>query len=78
MGGPGGRKVNKGTKKGGGVNKRVTRKQFLARHIDQVWEDVRKPAADVHVPGAVGPMGTTARCEMRAMRPSWRLACMRG
>ncbi len=32
------------------------------RHIDQVWEDVRKPAAEVHVPGSTGPMGTTAKC----------------
>lgn len=60
MGGPGGRKVNKGTKKGGAVAKRVTRKKFLERHLDQVWEDVRKAPQEVHVPGKSGPLGTTA------------------
>ncbi|KAK3265468.1 hypothetical protein CYMTET_25853 [Cymbomonas tetramitiformis] len=49
---------NKGTKgkKGFKVAKRA---HFEARHIDQVWEDVRKeePVHD----GTHGPQGTTAR-----------------
>lgn len=39
----------------------VLRAKFEARHVDQVWEDVRKPTAEVHEPGKAGPRGTTAQ-----------------
>jgi len=42
----------------------MIRKKVMARHVDQVWEDVRKPAGEVHQPGKVGPMGTTAKTEL--------------
>jgi bud site selection protein 20 len=48
---------NSKTKKG---HKLKRRKNFEARHIDQVWEDVRKLPAEVHT-GATGPIGTTSK-----------------
>lgn len=36
------------------------RGKFEERHIDQVWEDVRKPPQAVH-DGKSGPLGTTAK-----------------
>lgn len=60
MGGPS-RKVGNNKSHKENKNKRFLRKKFQARHIDQVWEDVRKPAAEVHKPGKTGPMGTTAK-----------------
>ena len=55
---PGKRKVggNSKTKK---WHKQGVRKKFEARHIDQVWEDVRKPPQLVHTAKA-GPQGTTS------------------
>lgn len=44
-------------------NKQILRADFLARHVDQVWEDVRKPAHEVH-DGKSGPRGTTAKAEL--------------
>ncbi|MEW5319986.1 MAG: hypothetical protein WDW38_011094 [Sanguina aurantia] len=41
-------------------NKQLLRAEFEQRHIDQVWEDVRKPTTDV-INSASGPKGTTAR-----------------
>ena len=38
-----------------------TRNKFELRHIDQVWEDIRKHPSEVHVPGKSGPKGTTAK-----------------
>mmetsp|Transcript_8905 Transcript_8905/g.15432 ORF Transcript_8905/g.15432 Transcript_8905/m.15432 type:complete len:142 (+) Transcript_8905:106-531(+) len=46
------------------VNKAVLRAKFEERHVDQVWEDVRKPIADVHKPGQTGPRGTTANVDL--------------
>ena len=60
MGGPS-RKVGKNNGHKQKLNKQLIRKNFELRHIDQVWEDVRKPAAEVHQPGKAGPMGTTAK-----------------
>ncbi|GFH25673.1 zinc finger protein [Haematococcus lacustris] len=60
MGGGPSRKVGSNKKHQQNPNKRLTRRKFQARHIDQVWEDVRKPVADVHQPGKTGPQGTTA------------------
>jgi hypothetical protein len=60
MGGGRSRKTHS-SRKSGQINKRVTRSKWLARHVDQVWEDIRKPAAEVHQPGVKGPMGTTAK-----------------
>ena len=55
---PGKRKVG-GDKKTRKSFKQGLRATFQLRHIDQVWEDVRKPAAEVHTARA-GPQGTTA------------------
>jgi len=41
------------------THKVSVRQQFLTRHIDQVWEDVRQTAS-VH-DGKTGPLGTTSR-----------------
>jgi bud site selection protein 20 len=58
--GPVGRRKIGGQKKGAKLFKTGIRKKFEARHVDQVWQDVRKLPADVH--GAtVGPAGTTDR-----------------
>ena len=48
-------------RKGGSVHKRAIRKKFRERHIDQVWEDVRRPVEMVHDAGTYGPMGTMGR-----------------
>ena len=48
-----------GSHKSKKTHKVSVRQQFLTRHIDQVWEDVRKTAS-VH-DGKTGPMGTTSR-----------------
>ncbi|GBF99890.1 hypothetical protein Rsub_12686 [Raphidocelis subcapitata] len=58
---PGKRRVggNSKTKK---WHKQGVRKKFEARHIDQVWEDVRKPPQLVHSNKA-GPQGTTSVAE---------------
>ncbi|KAL6766322.1 hypothetical protein ACKKBG_A35560 [Auxenochlorella protothecoides x Auxenochlorella symbiontica] len=51
------------SRKGTRVNKQGVRKVFRARHIDQVWEDVRREGSEVHN-GSVGPLGTTSRAEL--------------
>jgi hypothetical protein len=60
MGPTGKRCVNSSRKQGKKPNKQLLRGKFELRHIDQVWEDVRKPPSEVHVPGVIGPKGTTA------------------
>jgi bud site selection protein 20 len=50
-------------------HKALLRAQFEERHIDQVWEDVRKAPAEVVLPGVAGPSGTTARCDCAAWHP---------
>lgn len=55
-----GRRCVGGNHKHKKYNKQVLRAEFLARHVDQVWEDVRKPSHKVH-DGQMGPMGTTAK-----------------
>lgn len=63
MGAPG-KKRTGGGQHGRKVCKSQTRKTFLARHIDQVWEDIRKPQG-VH-DGKHGPLGTTDKCVLNA------------
>lgn len=41
------------------THKQSLRAQFESRHIDQVWEDVRKPEGVTD--GKTGPVGTTDR-----------------
>ncbi|KAG2422457.1 hypothetical protein HXX76_016027 [Chlamydomonas incerta] len=62
MGGVGKRKVG-GDHKHRKTFKQQRRGQFQERHIDQVWEDVRKTPAQVH-DGKHGPMGTTSKAEL--------------
>jgi hypothetical protein len=50
---------NVGSTKCKKTHKQNLRAQFEARHIDQVWQDVRK--ADGVTDGKVGPVGTTDR-----------------
>jgi bud site selection protein 20 len=59
MGAPGKRKVG-GNSKTRKWHKQQLRGKFEERHIDQVWEDVRKPAAAVH-DGKQGPLGTIGK-----------------
>ena len=60
-GGPGKRQTGSKNRKHKTYNKAFLREKFEERHIDQVWEDVRKVPAEVHVPGVTGPAGTTSR-----------------
>jgi bud site selection protein 20 len=55
--GPCKRKVNSGNCRK--FTKTGVRKKFAERHIDQVWEDVRKPPTLVHS-SKTGPQGTTS------------------
>jgi bud site selection protein 20 len=50
------KKTGSGGKGSSALHKRGVRKKFRARHIDQVWEDVRKP--DGVVTATHGPLGT--------------------
>jgi bud site selection protein 20 len=59
--GPGKRCVGTSHKQGKKPCKQHLRKKFENRHIDQVWDDIRKPPTMVHVPGKTGPIGTTAK-----------------
>lgn len=51
------KKTGSSSKGGSALHKRGVRKKFRARHIDQVWEDVRKPAGVVTK--THGPIGTS-------------------
>eukprot|EP00798_Chlamydomonas_sp_ICE-L_P026781 gene26781-4365_t len=68
-------------KQGGKKNKQLLRTKFLNRHVDQVWEDIRRPSSEVHQPGKVGPVGTTAKVELDEDTPGFGkfycLACSR-
>lgn len=57
-------RVGTGKKSRSVIHKTRARKAFEARHVDQVWEDVRKEYNVVA--GKYGPMGTTDRCAMHA------------
>lgn len=61
------------------IAKQASRSKFRARHIDQVWEDVRK-VEGVH-DGKVGPLGTTDRAELDEDLPAhgqhFCIACSR-
>jgi hypothetical protein len=57
----GGKSRNVGSSKSKKGFKQLRRAAFQTRHVDQVWEDVRKPAEEVHKPGKQGPLGTTAQ-----------------
>lgn len=59
----GGKRKTGGNRKHKKYNKSKLRIKFENRHIDQVWEDIRKPPEEVHN-GAVGPLGTTAKAEL--------------
>ena len=52
------KKTGSSSKGGSALHKRGVRKKFRARHIDQVWEDVRKPK-EVVVTQTHGPIGTS-------------------
>ncbi|CAG9461370.1 unnamed protein product [Pedinophyceae sp. YPF-701] len=56
-----GRPRNKGKQKHKKYHKQLHRGKFEARHIDQVWEDVRSPQAVIDA--THGPKGTTSRAE---------------
>ncbi|KAF5835298.1 hypothetical protein DUNSADRAFT_7578 [Dunaliella salina] len=58
------RKTGSNRKKKESKHKTFLRNKFETRHIDQVWEDVRKVASQVHEPGKTGPLGTTANAEL--------------
>lgn len=60
--GPVGRRKVGGDRKRAKICKQNQRKTFEARHIDQVWEDVRKLPGEVHSK-AHGPGGTTDKVE---------------
>jgi bud site selection protein 20 len=60
-GGPGKRQTGSKNRKHKKYHKALLREKFEERHIDQVWEDVRKAPTEVVQPGVVGPDGTTAR-----------------
>lgn len=49
-----------GSSKSRKTHKQGLRAQFESRHLDQIWEDVRK-AVTVH-DGKTAPVGTTDRC----------------
>lgn len=55
-----GKRAVGGNRKHKKLCKTLVRKDFEIRHIDQVWEDVRKNPAEVTDNGA-GPLGTTSR-----------------
>lgn len=67
MGAPGKRKVG-GNSKTRKWHKQLLRGKFEERHVDQVWEDIRKPPQLVHN-GKTGPQGTTAKSELDADLP---------
>ena len=50
------KKTGSGGKGSSALHKRGVRKKFRARHLDQVWEDVRKPTGVVT--NTHGPIGT--------------------
>mmetsp|Transcript_26670 Transcript_26670/g.63209 ORF Transcript_26670/g.63209 Transcript_26670/m.63209 type:complete len:143 (+) Transcript_26670:142-570(+) len=58
-----------GSTKSKKTHKAQLRAQFEARHIDQVWEDVRKE--DGVTDGKVGPVGTTDRVELDEDLPAY-------
>jgi hypothetical protein len=66
-GGPGKRQTGSKNRKHKKYNKAFLREKFEERHIDQVWEDVRKAPTEVVQPGVVGPAGTTARSVVQMM-----------
>jgi bud site selection protein 20 len=65
---PGKRRVggDSKTKKG---HKRLARGKFRTRHIDQVWEDARKPRLAVTDGKTFAPVGTLAKVELDADVP---------
>ena len=54
-----------GSSKSRKTHKQGLRAQFESRHLDQIWEDVRK-AVTVH-DGKTAPVGTTDRHVRRAL-----------
>ena len=67
MGSSGRSKKTGSSRKHGSLHKRGVRKKFRARHIDQAWEDVRKPQGVVT--GTHGPVGTSMCVDMYAAIP---------
>lgn len=63
MGTQGGKRKVGGKHKHKKYNKQKLRTKFENRHIDQVWEDIRKPPQEVHN-DTTGPLGTTAKAEL--------------
>ncbi|EFN51442.1 hypothetical protein CHLNCDRAFT_140160 [Chlorella variabilis] len=79
MGSSGKSKRTGSKSRGTRLHKRGRVAKFTARHVDQVWEDVRKEGG-VH-DGAVGPLGTTDRVELDEDLPArgqhFCIACSR-
>jgi bud site selection protein 20 len=65
---PGKRRVGGDSKTRKG-HKRLARGKFRERHIDQVWEDARKPRAAVTDGKTFAPVGTLARVPLDADVP---------
>ena len=60
-----------GSSKSRKTHKQQLRAQFESRHLDQIWEDVRK-AVTVH-DGKTAPVGTTDRYEFLAATLVYKL-----
>ena len=60
-----------GSSKSRKTHKQQLRAQFESRHLDQIWEDVRK-AVTVH-DGRTAPVGTTDRYEFLAATLVYKL-----
>mmetsp|Transcript_29934 Transcript_29934/g.54777 ORF Transcript_29934/g.54777 Transcript_29934/m.54777 type:complete len:150 (-) Transcript_29934:143-592(-) len=69
MGGNGKRKVG-GNHKHRKTFKQLRRGVFQERHIDQLWEDIRKDPKLVHNE-KTGPQGTTAKVELDEDTPGY-------
>ncbi len=65
-----------GSSKSRKTHKQQLRAQFESRHLDQIWEDVRK-AVTVH-DGKTAPVGTTDRCEVIAGTVMYKLTSVYG
>ncbi|GAX83444.1 hypothetical protein CEUSTIGMA_g10869.t1 [Chlamydomonas eustigma] len=78
---PGKRAVGSSHKQGKKPNKQHLRSKFESRHIDQVWEDIRKGPGQVHESGKSGPRGTTSKVELDEDVPGYGkfycIACSR-
>ena len=65
-----------GSSKSRKTHKQQLRAQFESRHLDQIWEDVRK-AVTVH-DGESAPVGTTDRYGVIAATLTYKLMSVQG